>query len=118
MLAALRILAVSLVFLPGIPRLSTAQGVDIPAPSEILAQFQIDEITEESSKVTVRARRVEANGRLTPGLVIRCHRSPSDRSMLTITDVDQQTDDRIYVDTGFCDALLAAARRRKETQKP
>lgn len=112
---SLRLAAISFVMLAGLSRSLTAQSVDLPPPAEILQQFRIDEVTEDSSRVVVRGRRIEADGRIVPGQVIMCGRGPSE--YLAVVDQTQQTDDRIYVGSGFCEAFLTAARQRQDAKR-
>jgi hypothetical protein len=113
------IATVLLVTLLGLARTVVAQGSDIPYLEMALEQLRIHDITKEESKVTVRGSRVEAD-RSTDRLII-CAPYPPERYRpelwyLAIQDLTLRTDDRIVVEPAFCDALLAAAQRRKDAQ--
>lgn len=102
---------------------SAAQTPDGPQPDvrsvdKFWSELHIDEITETPDRVAVRASRVGADGRIRPGLAIFCDGSSSGGSeALALQDLVLKTDDRWgNLRPGACDALLAAARRRRDAQ--
>jgi hypothetical protein len=105
-------------------RCASAQGSE-PSPldrlltREFLSRLHIDSITEDATGLALRYRPIETDGSVGSGTaVIGCLRGSSGKNdMLVIHDFVLRTDDRWGVKTGFCDALLAAARERKDTQE-
>jgi hypothetical protein len=86
--------------------------------SEQLSELSIDEITEADSMdmVVVRTSRIGADGRLGPDVVFKCGRGSSGPEVLAFPDTALKTEERWAAPAGTCDALLAAARRRKDAQ--
>jgi hypothetical protein len=76
-------------------------------------ELVIDEITESASQVVVRGTRAEDGARWE----LVCGTTGQRRGTFIIQDLELKTDDRMGLDSGACDAWLAAARERKEAQR-
>lgn len=123
MIAAVNRLA-SMALLVGLVQSSTAQApymhpMDENTFDKLLADVHIHEITVNAPySVTVLASRAKAEGRKRPQQLILCDRSSSDVEYIAVQDPVLKTDERWAAKPGACDALLAAARRRKDAQGP
>jgi hypothetical protein len=100
----------------GLARSSTAQSIDPWAISMLMKGLRIEEITDGPSRVVIRGSRIESDGRIAPDQVIICSQGQFDRWYLAVEDSVLRTDNRIPVGSGFCVALVAAARQHKRSQ--
>jgi hypothetical protein len=101
----------------GLARSSTAQSIDPWVISMLLEGLRIEEITGDPSRVIIRGSRIESDGRIAPNQVIICSQGQFDRWYLAVEDSVVRTDNRIIVGSGFCAALVAAARQHKSAQE-
>jgi hypothetical protein len=121
MLQLMRLVAIGsvLMFVPG--RSPLAQQSYPFSHEQLPTLFSlslIDEITEAPTRVVVRGTpRADKGKRVKAGWMVICERTQG-RDVLLIQDRELKTDDRWGLESGACDALLAAARKRKEAQGP
>jgi hypothetical protein len=86
---------------------------------EFLSRLHIDSITEDASGLALQYRPIETAGSIgSVTAVIGCLRGSTGKNdMLVIKDFVLHTDDRWSVRAGYCDALPAAARERKNAHE-
>ena len=119
MLSCLRLGAIAAVSLAVLGPSSVAQDVaklGEPWFNELLAGLRVDEITADSGQVVVRASLPKADGGTEADAVFICSRGDPELDMFGWVDKKLKTDNRIGVQRGACDALLAFARRRRYAQ--
>ena len=121
-MSLLRLVAISLLAFLGLAQSSAAQSGDSFQPEHLPKLFEgtrIDEIREESSQIVVGLRRMPADGRIVPGLLIVCSRTKPDskHEILRVEDHMLKFQDVYPAQRGVCDALLTAARQRKDAQE-
>jgi hypothetical protein len=84
---------------------------------QVFSQSLIDEVTEAPARVIVRGIQADTGKRVGLGWLMICERSSQGGETLIVQDRALKTDDRWgSLAPGTCDALLAAARNRKEAQ--
>jgi hypothetical protein len=122
MLQLMRLVAVGLVLMFVPSRSPLAQESNLLSLEQQLPTFfsqsLIDEITEGPTRVFVRLRGPDAKDRSGSRWWVACERIAPSREVVIIQDRELKTDDRWGAEPGTCDALLAAARKRKEAQGP
>jgi hypothetical protein len=121
MLQLMRLVAIGLVlmFVPArspLAQESKPLSLEQQLPT-FFSQSVIDEITEGPTQVVVRGTARADKGKRTDWLLV-CDRTDRRRSAMILQDRELKTEDRWGLESGDCDALLAAARKRKEAQGP
>jgi hypothetical protein len=121
MFSCLRLGAIAAVPLAVLVQPSAAQDAGMPRWDEpgfkkILSELRVDEITEDTDQVVVRVSGLKADGRTRSHTVFWCGRDRGDRELMALVDLELKTDYRWVVPRGTCDALLAAARWRRDAQ--
>ena len=121
-MSLLRLVAISLLALVGLAQSSAAQSGDSVRPEQLSKFFEetrINEIRDEPSQIVVGLSRTPTDGRIAPDLLIVCKRTRPDGKYerLIISDRMLETQDHYPAQRGYCDALLTAARQRKEAQE-
>jgi hypothetical protein len=123
MLQLMRLLAIGsvLMFVPArspLAQESNPLSLEQQLPT-FFSQSVIDEITEGPTQVVVRGTIRADNGwRARADWLLVCERTDRRRGVMIVQDRELKTDDRWGLESGTCDALLAAARQRKEAQGP
>jgi hypothetical protein len=108
----------SLALLVALVQSTAAQApMDESTFDKLLADVHIHEVSVDAPyRVKVMVSRGKAEGKMGPEEYIFCERSSPDAEYIAVQVLDLKTDDRWAVKPGACDALLAAARRRKDAQ--
>jgi hypothetical protein len=120
MFSCLRLVAIAAVCLAVLAQPSVAQDAgmprwDEPSFKKILSELRIDEITEDTGRVVIRVSGPKAEARAWSNTTITCGRGRADHDD-TFGITELETDHRWVVPRGTCDALVAAARWRRDHQ--